>query len=131
VTTALIVLDASAIVDYLTGGRYATWIREQLSARTPCGPAHLKAEVFSALGRQYRSGIATEDAVADALREVAALDVQTHPVEGLLAGAWQRRHNLSLADALYVELAAQLGTVVVTTDQRLGRATPLAVAPPG
>ena len=128
--TALVVLDASTIVDYLTGGRYASWIRDQLSARTPCGPAHLKAEVFSALGRQYRSGIVTEDAVADALRDVAALDVQTHPVESLLDGAWRRRHNVSLADALYVELAAQLDTVVVTTDHRLARATPLAVAPP-
>jgi predicted nucleic acid-binding protein len=82
------------------------------------------------LGRQYRSGIVTEDAVADALLDVAALDVQSHPVESLLAGAWQRRHNVSLADALYVELAAQLDTVVVTTDRRLARATPLAVAPP-
>jgi predicted nucleic acid-binding protein len=60
---------------------------------------------------------------------VAALDVQTHPVEGLLGGAWRRRHHLSLADALYVELA-RLDTVVVTTDHRLSRATPLAVAPP-
>jgi predicted nucleic acid-binding protein len=42
----------------------------------------------------------------------------------------RRRHHLSLADALYVELAARLDTVVVTTDHRLSRATPLAVAPP-
>lgn len=38
--------------------------------------------------------------------------------------------SCALPDALYVELAARLGTVVVTTDQRLARATPLAVAPP-
>jgi predicted nucleic acid-binding protein len=42
---------------------------------------------------------------------------------GLLGGAWRRRHHLSLADALYVELA-RLDTVVVTTDHRLSRATP-------
>jgi predicted nucleic acid-binding protein len=71
----------------------------------------------------HESGIVTEDALADALRDVAALDVQTHPVEGLLGGAWRRRHHLSLADALYVELA-RLDTVVVTTDHRLSRATP-------
>jgi predicted nucleic acid-binding protein len=41
----------------------------------------------------------------------------------------RRRHHLSLADAVYVELA-RLDTVVVTTDHRLSRATPLAVAPP-
>ena len=48
----------------------------------------------------------------------------------LVEGAWGRRHQHSPADALYVELAAQLDTVVVTTDRRLARATPLAVAPP-
>jgi predicted nucleic acid-binding protein len=48
----------------------------------------------------------------------------------LLVGTWARRDQHSLTDALYVELAAQLDTVVVTTDRRLARATPLAVAPP-
>ena len=48
----------------------------------------------------------------------------------LVEGAWGRRHQHPPADALYVELAAQLDTVVVTTDRRLARATPLAVAPP-
>jgi predicted nucleic acid-binding protein len=130
VTSPLIVLDASALVDFMTGGRYAPWIGDQLSARKACAPAHLKAEVFSALGRQFRSGVVTDNAVADALRDVAALQVQTHPVGSLLTGAWSRRHNVGLADAIYVELAHQLDTVVVTTDRRLARATPLAVAPP-
>ena len=69
------------------------------------------------------------------LRAVGALATSS-PIElvdvgTLLAGTWaaatQRR---SLTDALYVELAARLDTVVVTTDRRLARATPLAVAPP-
>lgn len=47
-----------------------------------------------------------------------------------IEGAWGRRDQHSLPDALYVELAYQLGTVVITTDRRLARATPLAVAPP-
>ena len=51
-------------------------------------------------------------------------------MDGLISGAWKRRDQVSLTDALYVELAAQLDTVVVTTDRRLARATPLAVAPP-
>jgi predicted nucleic acid-binding protein len=129
-TRTRVVLHASAVVDYMTGGPYSPWIGNELSGMTLSAPAHLNGEVFSALGRQFRAGLVGEGAVDDALRAAASLDVAPHPVEGLLLGAWQRRHNVALADALYVELAAQLGTVVVTTDRRLARATPLAVAPP-
>ncbi|HMA47520.1 MAG TPA: hypothetical protein VKP11_10020 [Frankiaceae bacterium] len=38
----------------------------------------------------------------------------------------ERRADLRLVDALYVELAARLHARLVTTDQRLARATPLA-----
>ena len=63
------------------------------------------------------------------MRRAVALNAEVHALDGLVLGAWARRHNLRLTDALYVELAAQLDTVVVTTDRRLARATPLAVAP--
>jgi len=43
-------------------------------------------------------------------------------------GAWLRRENIRLADALYVELAEQLDVPLITTDLRLARATPLAEA---
>ena len=129
-TRTLVVLDASALVDYMTGGPYSPWIAHELAGMALSAPGHLKAEVFSALGRLFRAGLIGAGVVEDALREAAALDVAPHPVEGLLLGAWQRRDNVALSDALYVELAAQLDTVVVTTDRRLARATPLAVAPP-
>ena len=45
-----------------------------------------------------------------------------------LAGAWARRGDLRLLDALYVELAARLSVRILTTDHRLARATPLAEA---
>jgi len=34
-------------------------------------------------------------------------------------GAWARRDQLRLADALYVELAVSLGLSLITTDRRL------------
>jgi predicted nucleic acid-binding protein len=46
--------------------------------------------------------------------------IERHPVRGLIAGAWARRHQLRLADALYVELAVVRGSALVTTDRRLG-----------
>jgi predicted nucleic acid-binding protein len=41
-----------------------------------------------------------------------------------LRGAWARRGDTRLTDALYIELATALNTVVVTTDLRLARAHP-------
>ncbi len=126
----LVVLDASAFVELLTGGPNAGWVGDEVECAGLAEPAHFKAEVLSAVGRHHRAGAASEQAVEDSLRRIVDLNAQEHPLDGLLLGAWARRDNLRLAEALYVELAAQLGTVVVTTDRRLARATSLAVAPP-
>jgi predicted nucleic acid-binding protein len=50
---------------------------------------------------------------------LAAAPITRHAVGDLLFGAWARRHRLRLADALYVDLAAQLDCPLVTTDRRL------------
>ena len=43
------------------------------------------------------------------------------PYAALASGAWQLRGSLTLYDAAYVRLAAQLGVPLVTIDQRLAR----------
>lgn len=127
----VVVLDAAAFVELLTGGPSAGWVSAQVERSGLAEPAHFKAEVLSAVGRLHRAGSVTVQAVEESLRRMRGLNAQEHRLDGLLLGAWGRRDNLRLADALYVELAAQLGTVVVTTDRRLARASPLAVAPVG
>jgi predicted nucleic acid-binding protein len=44
----------------------------------------------------------------------------------MLPGAWGRRANLRLVDALYVELAEVLGAPLVTTDAALAAAVNVA-----
>jgi predicted nucleic acid-binding protein len=90
-------------------------------------PAHLDAEVLSAIGRAYRAGEVPASRVLTALRDLAAAPIHRHALPPLLAGAWGRRHQLRLADALYVELADALGAIpLLTTDARLARAVELA-----
>lgn len=108
----------------------AAWVEQQLPDHDAVAPAHVRSEILAALGRRYRSGILTAGQVDAALLSTSRLPITEMPVADLLVGAWARRDNIQLADALDVELAAQLDTVVVTTDRRLARATPLAVAPP-
>lgn len=113
-----VVLDASALVDLLLGNAKGEAVKNRLSGNRLHAPAHLDAEVLSALGRLYRAGLLSEDNVEVILSEIPQAVISRHPVHRLLLGAWSRRHRLRLADALYVELAAELG-VLVTTDRRL------------
>lgn len=64
--------------------------------------------------------------VASRLAHAARAPVQRHDLAPLLDGAWSRRHNLRLVDALYVELAARIEAPLVTTDGGLAAVVPLA-----
>lgn len=129
--TAPLVLDASALVDVLIDGENASWVVDRIADHTLHAPAHMPAEVLTALHGVLRRGHSLPEPAEDALRRLTTMPIELVDVRGLLATTWARRDQHALTDALYVELAAQLGTVVVTTDRRLARATPLAVAPPG
>ncbi len=120
------VLDASVLVDLLAGTDYAAAAKKRLAGTVVHAPAHLDAEVLSALGRLERAGELPASEVDVALNALATIPLTRHPVVELAAGAWARRADLRLADALYVELAARLHARVLTTDHRLARATSLA-----
>lgn len=87
------------------------------------GPAHLDAEILSALGRLHRAGELPAEAVTGALRELASAPIVRHHLADLLDGAWQSRERLRLVDALYLELGAKLDASLLTTDTRLARAS--------
>lgn len=121
-----VVVDASALVDVLVGSSHAAAARARLHDTVWHAPAHLDAEVLSALGRLQRAGRLRPADVDERLVLMASLPVQRRLLPSLLPGAWTRRASLRLVDALYVELAAQLRAPLITTDRRLARATPLA-----
>lgn len=123
-----VVVDASALVDLLIDTDLATAVRARLTGAVWRVPAHLDAEVLSALGRLSRAGRLTDSEVDQRLALLGTMPLCRHHLPGLLAGAWTRRSQLRLTDALYVELAAQLQAPLITTDQRLAKATPLAEA---
>lgn len=115
------------MVDLLAGTELAAAVAGRLSGAVWHAPALFDAEVMSALGRLQRAGHLSARLVGERLRRLAKAPVTRHPLPALLAGAWGRRQDLRLTDALYVELAAQLSVPLVTTDLRLARACPGAV----
>ncbi|MDA8062961.1 MAG: type II toxin-antitoxin system VapC family toxin [Actinomycetota bacterium] len=113
------VVDASALVDLLLDNDLGRAVRRRIAGHALHAPAHIDAEVLSALGRLHRSGELSAVIVETKLRELATAPIERHPVHDLLRGAWARRHELRLVDAVYVELAVSRGEPLVTTDRRL------------
>ncbi|ORB13219.1 type II toxin-antitoxin system VapC family toxin [Mycobacterium noviomagense] len=113
------VLDASAMVDLLTGQSNANAIRDFLRHKAVHVPAHFDAEVLSALGRLCRAGHLHADEVSELLKALRRAPFTRHQLHDLIEGAWARRDTHRLVDGLYVELAERLRASLVTTDQRL------------
>ena len=116
---AEIVVDASAMVDLLLGNELGDAVRHRLAGHAMHAPAHLDAEVLSAMGRLHRAGDLEADSVEAKIRALVAAPIQRHDVSDLLVGTWARRHQLRLVDAVYVELAVSRDVPLVTTDLRL------------
>lgn len=120
---AEVVVAASAMVDLLLDNDLGGAVRRRLAGHALHAPAHLDAEVLSALGRLHRAGDLKADDVESRLRDLVAAPIQRHDVRDLLLGAWLRRHQLRFVDALYVQLAVVRDLQLITTDRRL-RAAP-------
>jgi predicted nucleic acid-binding protein len=115
-TSRTVVVDASAVVDLLVNGRPLP------HPATLASPAHLDAEVLSALGRFYRDGTLSAFDVEEMLEDLAALFVARVPIEELTSMAFALRHNVAPRDGLYVALAQVSDALLETTDARLARA---------
>jgi len=120
---AEVVVDASAVVDLLLDNRVGSAVRRRLAGHALHAPAHLDAEVLSALGRLHRAGDLEVEDVESRLRDLVTAPIQRHDVSDLVIGAWSRRHQLRLIDAVYIQLAVLRDLPLVTTDRRL-RAAP-------
>ncbi len=64
----------------------------------------------------------TAERGAQALSDLADLDVVHHPHEPLLPTMWRLRSNLTAYDAAYVALALALDAPLVTLDARIAAA---------
>lgn len=115
------VVDAAAVVDLICELPPGLPYRGHLvTAEALATPAHLDAEVLSALRRLKRAGQLSHEAErVEALRTFGA---RRWPLSPLLALAWRLTDRVAVRDALYVALAASLDATLVSTDARLRRA---------
>ena len=124
--TTPLIIDASAMVDYLVGTTVGQSVEGRLRGSEVHVPAHFDGEVLSALGRLHRAGRLSETQVEERVEKTSQAPMMRHVLTPLMQGAWLRRHNLRLVDTLYVELASQIGATIITTDSGMASASPRA-----
>lgn len=90
-------------------------------------PAHLDAEVLSAIGRLARAATLTEAVAERALVQLMRLPLERYPLSPLLPRAWALRDNIALRDGLYVACAEAIDAPLLTLDGSLARSAPVPV----
>ena len=115
------VIDASVLTAFYASDDPR---RDAVSARLASGdalfaPAHLDAEIVSALRRIARVNTTVRRAVPAALAHLAGFPIRRMPLPPLLERMWQLRANVTPYDAAYVALAEQLSSPLITCDAEL------------
>ena len=121
----MIVIDASALLEFLLQTPLGTRVEARLFRHQEQfhSPHLVDVEVTQGLRRLVRVREVSPDRAAEAIADLADLDLHRHPHLDLLSRAWKLRENITAYDAMYVALAEALDAPIVTCD------TPLAKAP--
>ncbi len=125
-------VDAATVVDLICDLPAADPFRQRLAAADAVAvPAHLDAEVLSALGRLKRAGRLMHE--AERVEALSTFGASRWPLQALLPFAWALTDRIAVRDALYVALAASLDATLITSDGRLrrGAAGIVNIAAPG
>ena len=120
----MIVLDASAVVDWLLQTPTGQRIEERIYARNDTlHTVHLlDVEFAQVLRRLVREGALTRKRAEEAIEDLTAVRVTRYAPILLIPRIWQLRQNLSAYDAAYVALAEVLHAPLITRDQRIAAA---------
>jgi predicted nucleic acid-binding protein len=121
----MIVVDASALLEFLLQTPLGTRAEARLFGNVDelHTPHLVDVEVAQGLRRLVRAGEVAPDRAAEAIADLADMDLHRHAHLDLLTRAWTLRDNITAYDAMYVALAEALDAPLLTCD------TPLAKAP--
>ncbi|MPZ66788.1 MAG: PIN domain-containing protein [Pseudonocardiaceae bacterium] len=119
------VIDASVLTAFYAADDPR---RDTVAARLAAGdalfaPAHVDAEVVSALRGMAQQNSVLRAAVPGALRHLAGFPIRRMPLAPLLQRMWELRDNVTLYDAAYVALGERLDGPLITCDGKLTAAS--------
>jgi predicted nucleic acid-binding protein len=121
----VIVLDASAAIDWLLQTAVGKQIEERIYSRGESlhAPHLLDLEVAQVLRRLVREGAVSAPRADRAIQDLLDLRVTRYPHFVFLPHIWRLRDNFSAYDAAYVALTEKLGATLITRDARLASAS--------
>jgi predicted nucleic acid-binding protein len=119
----VIVIDASAMLEFLLQTPLGTRVEARLFRHGEefHSPHLVDVEVTQGLRRLVRSGEVTAVRAAEAIADLADIDLHRHPHLDLLTRVWQLRENVTAYDAMYVALAEALDATVITCNAPLAK----------
>jgi predicted nucleic acid-binding protein len=118
----MIVVDASAMVDILTGEDHSGELgRVAMFASRWVMPEHFILEVTSGLRGAWLSGRLDRPAFEAAVGRLQEFRMVTWPVGSLMRRIVELATNATPYDAAYVALAERLEVPLLTADQKLSR----------
>lgn len=115
---SLAVIDASLLTAFYASDdpRHAAVSARLGAGDTLFAPAHLDAEVVSALRGIARRNAVARSVVPEALKHLAGFPIRRMPLAPMLQRIWELRDNITPYDAAYVALAEHLDCPLVTCD---------------
>jgi len=119
----VIVVDASALLEFLLQTPLGSRVEARLFRdRDELHSPHLAdVEVTQGLRRLVRTGEVSPGRAAEAIADLADLDLHRHPHLDLLTRVWTLRDNVTAYDAMYIALAEALDASIVTCDAPLAK----------
>lgn len=116
-------LDASIVVELLTGGSVAETLRRELVIQDQSflAPHLLDIEVMSAIRGLATSQRIDSHTIQQVLNKLGKLPVMRCEHAPFLGRIWELRHNFTAYDAAYIALAEATDSVLYTCDAKLSR----------
>jgi predicted nucleic acid-binding protein len=118
----LYVVDSSVVVKWFTPEVLSAEANRARAGGNPLhAPGFLDVEVAAIAWKKVRKGVITRADADFILTELPLLGVTRHPTRPLVPPAFDLadRTGRTVYDCLYLALAAQLGGVMVTADEKL------------
>ena len=121
----MIVLDASAVIEWLLQTPIGSRVEERIFSAVPNlhAPHLLDIEVAQVLRRYVAAHVITASRGQEALQDLADLPLTRYPHDFLLWRIWNLRNTLTAYDAAYVALAEALGAPLITCDRKMAAAS--------
>lgn len=122
-----IVLDASAGVEWVLQSEIGRRVEGAVAAAEIWVPEHFYVETAATIRRLHLARQVTEERASIALSRLLGTPAHRVQIRPLLSQAWTLRHNITVADAIYVVMAQHLRAILVTVDVNLANAPMLGV----